>query len=101
MTKSQISEFLSDMDYEANELIAMPEVSSIYTTLDNCIYPDSETRFIFNTSSNGILEVYHGKIVNDEFVADAEYANYYISFYCIGGFTLVSPTHISQPFRLG
>jgi len=101
MTKSQINEFLSDLEYDADELIELSEVSSIYTTVDHCLYPDKNTRFKFNSTGNGFLEVYQGKIVNDEFVPMAEFANAYISYDCIGGFTLVGPTHLPQPFKYG
>lgn len=101
MTKAQITTILADLGYKANEMVNLEKVSSIYTNADHCLYPDEETRFLFNTSDGEILEVYHGTTKDGKFVADAEFANYYISFSVIAGFTLVSPTHIKQPFRLG
>lgn len=102
MTTKQIQAVLDDYGYSFNEKIKFPECSSIYLTTDGNVYPGTSTRFEFSTKNgNELLLVYDGKEDKDgNFIYTKTIPQHYISFSIIAGFTMVGPTHISEPFRL-
>ena len=101
MTKAQIQVVLEDFGYDFNQNIKMSEVSSIYLTTDNVIYPSSNTRLNFCTENGAaILLVYEGYEKEDgSFIAIKNYPTEIISFSTIAGFTLVSDRHQFEPFK--
>lgn len=102
MTKAQILAVLSDMGFEANRLINMTDVSSIYLTTDHMLYPDDTTRFYFKTDGNcELLLVYNGKEINGEFVSSSKLPKYICTFDIISGFYNTSSLHIKKPYAMG
>jgi hypothetical protein len=102
MTKSQIEVVLADLGYDFNQNIKMPEVSSIYLTTDNVIYPSNNTRLNFcDENGSALLLVYEGYEKEDgTFIASRNYPNEIVSFDTIAGFTLVSDRHKFEPFKV-
>ena len=101
MTTTQISNFLSELGYSLDKEIAMKEVSSILLNIDQNLYPGKTTRFNFSTKHGELLLVYYGHEDSEgNFIKNQEVPNFFISFSTIVGFHMVSPNHISEPYKL-
>ena len=102
MTKSQVMAVLDDLNYSANTLINMNDITAIYITADGMLYPGDSTRFCFKTDDGcNLLEVYDGHEENGEFIQNSKYPNYFCSFDIIGGFYLTNKIHSKMPYKIG
>lgn len=101
MTKNQIKIILDDLGVDFNMMVKLPTVSVISSDLDGCIYAGDSTRFNFNTSGDGILEIYYGKEINGEFIYKNSVPSFIVPFDILYGFTLVGPLHRSEPYKTG
>ena len=101
MTVAQITKCIADIgNYEVNKMIPFSEVSSIYLTLDHCLYPGKNTWVEFYTENDhNLLLVFDGSTDSDgNFTPDSTLPTYYIDGNTIAGFTLVSKTHMPEPY---
>ena len=111
MTRDKLEIVLNKLGYGVNtsEYFSMPDVSSIYMILDNCIYPSDTTRFKFILKTNvELMEVYNGKTIKkvlsdgtttEEFIPESKFPQAYIPINQIAGFTLVNTIHPKEPFK--
>lgn len=104
MTKSQIEIVLNDLGYKFNEMIKANDISVISSDLDGLVYSGDSTRLYFKTftlSEDGLLEIYYGKEINEQFIFKGETPSYVIPFSALYGFTLSSPIHMLEPYKFG
>ncbi len=88
MNSAQIESCLTDIygTDVTNTWIDMTKVACIYLDQDSNLYPDKKHVMFYFDTSDKILKVRTGKIVNREFVFDSETPNHLIAFDAIGGF---------------
>lgn len=102
MTREQIAVVLSQYGYSFDTKIRFPECSSIYMKNDTCLYPSDSSRLEFSSTKGDLLLVYEGRVDSEgNFIQRNSHPDTYISFSNLAGFTMVSPTHISEPYKIG